>query len=142
MSEAALALTMIVLWHGMAWHAMGQPDTQIAPISIRWLCYCRSLPEEVYASKSREHPLIATRVETADANLGESLESLSPLERLLRCESEAAHEQVAAALWDSSSEQDAGAQLEKIAADSLLEWEAAAAPSRDEREGRIDENRG
>ena len=96
----------------------------------------------MYADKSREHPLIATRVETADENLGETLEGLSLLERLLRCENEAAHEQVAAALWDSTSEQDAAAQLEKLAADSLLEWEAAAAPSRDEREGRIDENRG
>lgn len=107
-----------------------------------WLFHCRSLPEEVYAEKSREHPLIATRVETADKNLGETLEGLSLLERLLRCESEAAHEHVAAALWDSTSEQDAVAQLEKIAADNILEWEAAAAPSRDEREGRIDENRG
>ncbi|KAL3153927.1 hypothetical protein ABBQ32_013490 [Trebouxia sp. C0010 RCD-2024] len=112
------------------------------PWHFNFLCRYRSLPEEVYASKSREHPLIATRVETADANLGETLESLSHLERLLRCESEEAHEQVAAALWDSTSEQDAAAQLEKIAADSILEWEAAAAPSRDDREGRIDENRG
>ncbi|KAL3140160.1 hypothetical protein ABBQ38_004437 [Trebouxia sp. C0009 RCD-2024] len=112
------------------------------PWHFNFLCRYRALPEEVYASKSREHPLIATRVETADANLGETLETLSHLERLLRCESEAAHEQVAAALWDSTSEQDAAAQLEKIAADSLLEWEAAAAPSRDERDGRIDENRG
>ena len=96
----------------------------------------------MYAEKSREHPLIATRVETADENLGESLDSLSMLERLLRCESGAAHEHVAAALWDSDSEHDAAAQLEKFAAERLLEWEAASAPSRDEREGRIDENRG
>ena len=112
------------------------------PSAHMWLVLCRSLPEEIYAEKSREHPLIATRVETADKNLGETLESLSLLERLLRCESESAHENVAAALWDSTSEQDAAAQLEKIAADSITEWEAAAAPSRDEREGRIDENRG
>ena len=96
----------------------------------------------MYADKSREHPLIATRVETADPNLGASLHSLSLLERLLRCESQEAHEQVAAALWDSKSERDAIAQLGKIAAESVLDWEAAAAPSRDDREGRVEENRG
>ncbi len=103
---------------------------------------CRSLPEDIYATKSLEQPLISTRVETADDNLGESLESLSLLERLLRCGSEEAHEHVAAALWDSESEQQAAGQLEKLAAEHLSEWEAAAVPSRDDRDGRVDENRG
>ena len=103
---------------------------------------CRSLPEETYATRSLQQPLISTRVETADENLGESLDSLSYLERMLRCESEAAHEHLAAALWDSDNEQHAVSELEKLAGEHLSEWEASAAPSRDEREGRIDENRG
>lgn len=89
-----------------------------------------------------EQPLISTRVDTADENLGESLESVSYLERLLRCESEEAHGHVAAALWDSDNEQHAISVLEKLADEHLSEWEAGAAPSRDEREGKIDENRG
>ena len=109
--------------------------------SDRALSY-RSLPEEIYATRSLEQPLISTRVDTADENLGESLESVSYLERLLRCGSEEAHEHVAAALWESDNEQHAISALEKLADEHLAEWEAGAAPSRDEREGRIDENRG
>ena len=86
--------------------------------------------------------MISTRVETADENLGESLDSLSILERLLRCGSDDAHQHVAAALWDADSEQHAISELEKLAAEHILEWEAVSAPSRDDRDGRIDENRG
>ncbi|DBA99467.1 hypothetical protein WJX82_010728 [Trebouxia sp. C0006] len=112
------------------------------PWHCNFFCRYRSLPEETYATRSLQQPLISTRVETADENLGESLDSLSYLERLLRCESEAAHEHLAAALWDSDNEQHAVSQLEKLAGEHVPEWEASAAPSRDEREGRIDENRG
>ena len=51
--------------------------------------------------------------------------ALPPLERLLRCEAEAAHERVADALWDAASDADAVARLELIAADArqLAEWE-------------------
>ena len=86
--------------------------------------------------------MISTRVDTADENLGESLDTLVPLERLLRCESDEAHEHLAATLWDCESEQSAVAQLEKLAADHLHGWEAMAKPSRDDRDGRIVENRG
>lgn len=112
------------------------------PWHFNFLCRYRSLPEEIYASKSLQQPLISTRVETADENLGESLDSLSILERLLRCGNDDAHQHVAAALWDADSEQHAISELEKLAAEHILEWEAASAPSRDDRDGRIDENRG
>lgn len=89
-----------------------------------------------------QHPLIATRVEgIADENLGETLESLSPLEKLLRCESEEAHEYTAAALWDAISEKEAVEKLTQIAAEHLPGWEELLRSS-NECSGRIDENRG
>ena len=103
---------------------------------------CRSLPEDVYAAQSIQHPLIATRVEgIADENLGETLEGLSPLEKLLRCESEEAHEYTAAALWDSVSEKEAMDNLNRVAVEHLPGWEALILSS-NECDGRIDENRG
>ena len=106
------------------------------------MCFCRSLPEEIYASKSLEQPLISTRVGTVDENLSESLDSLSQLERLLRCENNEAHEHVASAIWESESENAAVDALNSVAAEHLQTWEANSAPSKEEREGRIDENRG
>ena len=103
---------------------------------------CRSLPEDVYANQSLQHPLIATRVESkADENLGETLEGLSPLEKLLRCESEEAHEYTAAALWDATSEAEAIDNLIRVAAEHLPGWEELLQSS-NECDGRIDENRG
>ena len=104
--------------------------------------FCRCLPEEIYASKSLEQPLISTRVGTVDENLDESLDSLSPLERLLRCENNDAHEHVASAIWESASEHAAVDALNRVAAEHLQTWEANSAPSKEEREGQIDENRG
>lgn len=45
-------------------------------------------------------PLLSMRQDTADQQLGETLDSLSLLERLLRCENNSAHERIAAILWD------------------------------------------
>lgn len=106
------------------------------------VCVCRSFPEDVYASQSLQHPLIATRVEgIADEKLGETLDSLSPLEKLLRCENEQAHEYTAAALWDATSEREAATKLEQVAAEHLPGWEELLQSS-NECDGRIDENRG
>ena len=106
------------------------------------VCPCRSLPEDIYASRSREQPLISTRTGPVDQNLGESLDSLSLLERLLRCENESAHEHVASTLWEANNEQAALDALNRLATEHLSEWEAKSEPSNEEREGRIDENRG
>ena len=45
------------------------------------------------------------------------------LERLLRCESEAAHAVIADTLWEAGSDVDAVTQMEKVAAEQLMGWE-------------------
>ncbi len=57
------------------------------------------------------------------AQLGEELESLPLVERLLRCSAEAAHAEMAAALWDAQSDEDAYTALEHLAAAHLPFWE-------------------
>lgn len=49
---------------------------------------------------------------------------MDPLERLLRCASEAAHAEMAAVLWDSESDAAAAAGLRRLAGEHLAEWEA------------------
>jgi len=83
----------------------------------------RHLPSSVYHEASRQHPLIATRFDLVDEKLGETLEVLPLLERLLRCESEAAHGVIADTLWEAGSDVDAVTQLEKVAAEQLMDWE-------------------
>ena len=62
---------------------------------------CRPLPEEVYQHQSEtSKPLLSMRQDVFSPELGEDLESLPLLERLLRCENSAAHERIAAILWD------------------------------------------
>lgn len=45
------------------------------------------------------------------------------MERLLRCESEAAHQRVADLLWDATSDAEAMQQLEQLASQELSGWE-------------------
>jgi hypothetical protein len=59
--------------------------------------------------------------------LGETLEGLSPLERLLRCPSEACHTAIADALWEASSDAEAVQQLLRLAQQDLPAWEAEVA---------------
>jgi hypothetical protein len=54
--------------------------------------------------------------------VGES-EDLPLVERLLRCEAEAAHARIAAVLWDSSSDAEAMQQLAQLAQQELAGWE-------------------
>ncbi|KAL6755221.1 dihydrouridine synthase-domain-containing protein [Haematococcus lacustris] len=89
----------------------------------------RPLPEDVYGAASLEQPLLTTRTDTVDARLGETLDSLDPLERLLRCESEVCHQEVAAALWDAGSDAEAVQRLRGLAATQLLSWEEAVRSS-------------
>lgn len=55
--------------------------------------------------------------------LGEELGSLPLLERLLRCENEAAHGPIADIIWDSSNDAEAVQQLEALGGQQLAEWE-------------------
>lgn len=59
------------------------------------------------------------------AELGEELDSLPILERLLRCESPEAHAEIAAVLWDSVSDDDAAAALEVLGGANVHGWEGA-----------------
>jgi hypothetical protein len=56
--------------------------------------------------------------------VGESEDDLPLLERLLRCENEAAHGPIADVLWDSASDAEAEQQLLQLAAQQLAGWEA------------------
>lgn len=60
----------------------------------------RPFPEAQYSAVSLEAPLLGRRWGVADEERGESLADLSPLERLLRCQHEEAHEALAAVFWD------------------------------------------
>ena len=73
------------------------------------------------------------RTDVAMPELGETLEALPVLERLLRCENTAAHKEIAWALWDSHSDAQAATYLKLLAADKLLEWEETAEVKEDTR---------
>ena len=73
------------------------------------------------------------RTDVAMAELGETLDSLPILERLLRCENKLAHEEIAHALWDSQSDSQAATYLKLLAAEKLLEWEDTAEAREDTR---------
>jgi hypothetical protein len=45
----------------------------------------RWFPQEAYEAAAADYPLMLTRVDLADPRLGETLDALDPLERLLRC---------------------------------------------------------
>lgn len=68
--------------------------------------------------------------------VGESDDTLPIVERLLRCENEAAHARIADLLWDASSDAEAMQQLEQLALQELAGWEQQqrerGADSRDE----------
>ncbi|CAL8466678.1 g6214 [Coccomyxa elongata] len=105
------------------------------PWHFDFLCRYRYLPEEVYRELSEERPLIGQRMETAASELGEELDSLPVLERLLRCQSTDAHAEIAAALWDSSSDAEARGVLEQLANEKVADWESNG----EEREERVAE---
>lgn len=73
------------------------------------------------------------RTSVSMPELGETLESLSLLDRLLRCENTAAHKEIAWALWDSHSDSQAATYLKLLAAEKLLEWEQTAEAREDTR---------
>eukprot|EP00877_Chromochloris_zofingiensis_P007906 jgi/Chrzof1/3369/Cz12g22180.t1 len=83
----------------------------------------RHFPQQHYLQASRTHPLIATRTSLVDPLLGELENTLPAVERLLRCEHETAHQHIADFMWESSSDDEAMLQLDRLAADHLTEWE-------------------
>lgn len=76
--------------------------------STTWLCW--SVPVNHYH-------------QTSFAQVGEAEDTLPLVERLLRCENEAAHAQIAELLWDSSSDVEAMQQLDRLAQQELQLWE-------------------
>lgn len=77
----------------------------------------------MYGAQSREHPLILTRQNITDPRVGETLEGLSWIERLLRCEHLDAHGAIADALWEATSDADAMTALNRIGSERVLGWE-------------------
>lgn len=59
----------------------------------------------------------------AHVQVGEAEHTLPLVERLLRCENEAAHARIADLLWDAGSDAEALQQLEQLAQQELAGWE-------------------
>lgn len=71
----------------------------------------------------------------ARPQMGETEDSLPPLERLLRCAHEGAHLAIADALWEAPSDADACAALGRLAAEALPGWEEELRAGRGGAEG-------
>ena len=126
------------------------------PSSVDFLNRYRPLPWSVFGAGSgggrdADPPLMSRRDDLYDAHLGESLESLSMLERLLRCPDPESHAAIAAALWRADSDADAVRRLEQVAKESLLAWEErvregglfrSSSPSSSSRDGDDEEGLG
>ena len=94
------------------------------PWHLGFLSRHRPLPEHAYGAMSLQKPLISTRWESvASVELGEQVDDLSPLERLLRCEHEGGHAEMANVLWEAGSDEEAARQLEQLAGERLFAWE-------------------
>lgn len=119
-------------WGVFSCHPVANTRLNPAPLSAHpstcacasFFCRYRPLPEAVYGATSLQQPLLQTRWDSvACTELGETVEGLAPLERLLRCENEAAFGPIAEALWEAGSDADAVTALERLAAEGLAEWE-------------------
>jgi len=115
------------------------------PSHLDFLSRYRPMPASVYGGADPSSPLLLRRDDVADAALGESLTSLTRLERLLRCSAPAAHAEVLDALWRSDSDADAVRRMQALADASLDEWETGVkavrredGPARGGRDGRDD----
>ena len=93
----------------------------------------RHFGEDKFGEASKEQPLMSRRNDIAMSELGETLDSLPILERLLRCENTAAHKEIAWALWDSHSDSQAATYLKLLAAEKMLGWEDTAEKREDTR---------
>jgi tRNA-dihydrouridine synthase 3 len=111
------------------------------PWHLGFFCRSRPLPEDTFGTLSLQQPLISTRWEgVASIELGETVDSLPILERLLRCESDDAHVEMSTILWEAGSDAEAVVALEKLAAENVVRWEEEVRMSgeRDGGDGRDD----
>mmetsp|Transcript_30965 Transcript_30965/g.100877 ORF Transcript_30965/g.100877 Transcript_30965/m.100877 type:complete len:436 (+) Transcript_30965:3-1310(+) len=96
----------------------------------------RPLEPEFYAEYAQEKPLINLRMDLAA--LGED-QDLPPLERVLRSDKESIHQEIAEALWDATSDDDAVLALENIATragpEGLMNGSGAETLTDDDHEG-------
>eukprot|EP01025_Chloroclados_australasicus_P057716 TRINITY_DN72090_c0_g1_i1.p1 TRINITY_DN72090_c0_g1~~TRINITY_DN72090_c0_g1_i1.p1 ORF type:complete len:388 (+),score=30.57 TRINITY_DN72090_c0_g1_i1:121-1164(+) len=95
-------------WYFFPWH-------------FSFFCRYRQLPEDIYGNA--ETPLMQRREDLFDTQIGESLDNLQFLERLLRCQSVQAHEHIANIIWESTSDFNAINSLEQIGTWQLICWE-------------------
>ncbi len=77
------------------------------PWHFGFFCRYRPLPEDAWAERSKEHPLMQTRMP--------AIESDDPLDLLLQDSREDVHERMAAAMWDAQDLADATVQFERLA---------------------------
>ena len=63
--------------------------------------------------------------------MGEQLDSLPLLERMLRCELPEAHELISHILWDAANDLEAVEQLKSLADSNIEAWELALRTSGD-----------
>ncbi len=99
-------------WYFLPWH-------------LGWFSRYRPLPESHYAAMSGERPLIATRWDSiACEELGETVEGMDLLERLLRCGSTKAHDAMADILWEAPGDERAMEELTDLAKANIVAFEA------------------
>jgi tRNA-dihydrouridine synthase 3 len=113
------------------------------PWHFDWFTRYRPLPEAAFSDMSRERPLIGVRwPSAASVEAGEVEDDMSPLERLLRCQAEAAHAPIAETLWDAESDAAAVAALERLAGEKLAGWEEDAKAGTEDGDSSRSEGRG
>lgn len=101
------------------------------PWHFNFLCRYRHLPEELYGSQAKDHPLLQTRFPDLGSPVEQIVSSFVAkeagdeclLSRLLACESDAAFVAISEVLWESESDSAAVLGLEKIAVENLVVWE-------------------
>lgn len=103
------------------------------PFHFEWFARYRPFPRTLLGAQSEAQPLITTRWDVAVAEVGEDLDTLPALERLLRCAATPCHEQLAEECWAAQSAEEA---VERLAALSqqhalLQSWEEMAKGGRE-----------
>jgi len=93
------------------------------PWHLSFLCRYRPLPYELFKDTYLDHRLIQNS-RIVDDILCEAYGEPDPLEKLLRCENEDAHVEIANVLWDAPSDEEAVSMLKNLAKSGTVEqWE-------------------
>lgn len=103
------------------------------PFHFEWFARYRPFPAVHLEAQSEAQPLICTRWDVAVSEAGEDAETLSPLERLLRCAATPCHERLAEECWAAESAEEAVERLTALAQQRALveDWEALAKGGRE-----------